>query len=377
MLLSLVSGVLFLSQIDAAQTPTSPPLEVIIREDGEREGKALAAEIAMLYWQYEPFAETLLQAQTERRFIQDVRRHVVRDQEVNPALEAHMRHLRRTIRERVRAEGEALDLHGLLERAPGAGSLLSYYIRLGASLEISESLMAQMEPNVGPGGLHPSMFASLQNQLSDRRLQTEIPPPAESPYDFQDSQVVAFQAQYEAWIEPVRLLGRLEGRDQFTRHLIIGRIASDLDAPVRDSLIEANRALIDTVDEQNAAAAFALIDQYGFETLNSEAPTATYIVASIIQHATLEDQLRLLPLIEPVALSGDFPGQTYALMYDRVAMRQNRPQRYGTQDACVDGMYTLHPIEDEAHVDERRAEMGMQPLAEYRSSLIQMYGERC
>jgi len=36
----------------------------------------------------------------------------------------------------------------------------------------------------------------------------------------------------------------------------------------------------------------------------------------------------------------------------------------------------LYPIEDEANVDKRRAEVGLSPLAEYREGLKQMYYPR-
>ncbi len=39
-----------------------------------------------------------------------------------------------------------------------------------------------------------------------------------------------------------------------------------------------------------------------------------------------------------------------------------RSTRYGTQAEIVDGAVRLSPIEDEAHVDEGRAELGMMSL---------------
>jgi len=59
-------------------------------------------------------------------------------------------------------------------------------------------------------------------------------------------------------------------------------------------------------------------------------------------------------------------GQHYALMYDRLQTRQGKPQRYGSQ-LIIDkeGNKGLMPIEDLEGVDERRAKLGMPPLAEY------------
>ena len=56
-----------------------------------------------------------------------------------------------------------------------------------------------------------------------------------------------------------------------------------------------------------------------------------------------------------------------ALLEDRVAMREGRRQIYGSQlrGTAKSGQYELFPIEDPMHVDERRASVGLPPLAEY------------
>jgi hypothetical protein len=56
------------------------------------------------------------------------------------------------------------------------------------------------------------------------------------------------------------------------------------------------------------------------------------------------------------------------MLEDRILMKEGRKQIYGTQVYSgpeTGGKLQLYPIEDEAHVDERRAAVGMPPLAEY------------
>jgi len=53
---------------------------------------------------------------------------------------------------------------------------------------------------------------------------------------------------------------------------------------------------------------------------------------------------------------------------DRILMREGKKQIYGTQlhsGPKTNGKLELYPIDDEEHVDERRAIVGLQPLAEY------------
>ena len=55
-----------------------------------------------------------------------------------------------------------------------------------------------------------------------------------------------------------------------------------------------------------------------------------------------------------------------AYLHDRVAMHDDRPQRFGTQGDCVEGAgWVPHRIEDPEAVDRRRAEVGLGPLEAY------------
>lgn len=56
---------------------------------------------------------------------------------------------------------------------------------------------------------------------------------------------------------------------------------------------------------------------------------------------------------------GEVNGLSYALLYDRVAMLEGRPQRFGSQAACVNGKLDFHPIEDRERADARRRSVGL------------------
>lgn len=353
------------------------PIAAVERSDETREGRRLAAEIAEIYWGHERLAETLAEAQAELGFIDDAARAAAGEVEVGAALSTYIAGLEAEVRVRVREAGLEYDLETLLARAPGAGNLLVRYIRYGADLEASQRLLELMAPTAGPGGLHPTMLNALQDEVAARAQADPAPATDIAPAPAGDPQLDAFLAHYGEWIETVRLLGRLEGRDQFIRHLIIGKITRPMPDDVRSALIDANDPLIETIDTENAAAALALVDAHGLEAINGAAPRAAGMIASIIQHGSTDDQRRLLVELEPLALAGRFSGQRYALMYDRTAVNSGELQRYGSQMSCVEGRHALEPIEDEANVDARRAEMGLGPLEDYRTSLIEMYGETC
>jgi hypothetical protein len=51
---------------------------------------------------------------------------------------------------------------------------------------------------------------------------------------------------------------------------------------------------------------------------------------------------------------------------------EHRKQTYGTQ---FHGKQEPAPIEDEAHVDERRKAVGLSSMAEYRRMMKKVYGQ--
>ena len=63
-----------------------------------------------------------------------------------------------------------------------------------------------------------------------------------------------------------------------------------------------------------------------------------------------------------------------AYLTDRVLLAEGKKQLYGTQFTVVDGKWKPRPLEDEANVDKRRAEVGLPPLAEYTKLIEQAYG---
>lgn len=110
-----------------------------------------------------------------------------------------------------------------------------------------------------------------------------------------------------------------------------------------------------------------LLDRYGWPQNargGGKAITGAFLV---IQHATLEDQRWGLPWLEAARERGDADGQMLALLTDRIRVREGRCQRYGTQltgQADAQGL-RVHPVEDPAELDARRAAVGLPPIADY------------
>jgi len=121
------------------------------------------------------------------------------------------------------------------------------------------------------------------------------------------------------------------------------------------------------IDERNLARLEAIISQHGWPGRSLVGKAGATTAFLIIQHSDPTAQQKYLPQIQKAAAQGEVEKSAAALLQDRVLMGQGKPQIYGSQlTANRDTKkYEFYTIEDEAHVDERRATVGLGPLAEY------------
>lgn len=149
-------------------------------------------------------------------------------------------------------------------------------------------------------------------------------------------------------------------------------IKSGVDHP--DKVIVARMAAIDS---RNTDKMKRITKQYNWPRSELVGWDGTEAAFLVVQHSPHSFQRALLPLMRKEYGTGHLSGPNYALFLDRVLVEDGRLQVYGSRaksfDQWKDGEPALYPIEDEANVDKRRAEVGLSPLAEYREMLKQMY----
>jgi hypothetical protein len=125
------------------------------------------------------------------------------------------------------------------------------------------------------------------------------------------------------------------------------------------------------IDDAHRRRLDAIIDEHGWpgKTLvGADGANAAWLIA---QHADIDRafQKKCLDKIEAMP-RGEVEPQHIAYLTDRILVGQHKPQRFGTQ---MDGQFKPQPIEDEANVDKRRAEMGLEPLAVYQKKAKDAY----
>ena len=119
--------------------------------------------------------------------------------------------------------------------------------------------------------------------------------------------------------------------------------------------------------EANARELELLVDEDGWPTCFESGEDGVQAAFLIAVHAISRPNFlrRCLTLMKSAANRGDIPAWHPATLEDRIRSLEGRPQIYGTQlDWDDDHLLSPLPIEDETTVDERRAKVGLPPLAE-------------
>lgn len=121
------------------------------------------------------------------------------------------------------------------------------------------------------------------------------------------------------------------------------------------------------VDLENTTRVAQILDTHGWLGNQEVGAQGNQAIFLVIQHADINIQEKYLPMMREAQKAGKARGADLALLEDRVLMRNGKKQIYGSQlstDSQTNKTY-FFPIEDVEHVDERRAAVGLQPIAEY------------
>jgi hypothetical protein len=133
-------------------------------------------------------------------------------------------------------------------------------------------------------------------------------------------------------------------------------------------VVAALRRLQIMINEKNLGELEILLVKNGWPKRSEVGPEAAGAAFFVLQHSNAEAQQKYISMFEECCRENEASWQQYALMFDRMRMNQNRPQRYGTHsylDPKAGSTNELYPLEDESRVDEWRNEIGLEPLKDY------------
>jgi hypothetical protein len=114
-----------------------------------------------------------------------------------------------------------------------------------------------------------------------------------------------------------------------------------------------------------------IIDEHGWpghDLVGEDGASAAWVIA---QHSDLDAdfQREALDLMRDAVARDDADPTELAYLEDRVGLADGGPQMYGTQIGCVDGRAEPAELAEPDRVDDLRAEVGLEPLADYLAEL--------
>jgi len=135
----------------------------------------------------------------------------------------------------------------------------------------------------------------------------------------------------------------------------------------RKQQIDSVQAVIRKKDEANLRFVTSLIDEQGWLGPQEVGFQGAQSLFLVIQHADLNTQKKYYPLIVEAEKEGKILSSNVAILEDRIAVREGRPQTYGSQ-----GFYDekqkktlIYPLVDAEKIDELRKARGLSTMRAY------------
>ena len=125
--------------------------------------------------------------------------------------------------------------------------------------------------------------------------------------------------------------------------------------------------LMDKADSLNVLKVSRILDEHGWLGPDIVGVNGNQALFLVVQHANLKIQEKYLPVLAEAVQKGKAQPSQLALLTDRIAVRNGKKQIFGSQIQLdpVTNKNGIFPLEDPEHVDERRAKVGLGPLADY------------
>jgi Ca-activated chloride channel family protein len=152
-----------------------------------------------------------------------------------------------------------------------------------------------------------------------------------------------------------------------TETIISKGVENDLASDALDKRLSETR-------RQNNAHLCQILKEFGWPNSALVGKDGMGAIFFLIRNSRdLDLQVALLPVVIASVKNGDAAKAQVADLVDRMRVDAGMKQLFGTQVRAGNGFLVLTPIEDEAHVDDRRKQFGMPPLAAHLRNLESEY----
>ncbi|HMG75668.1 MAG TPA: VWA domain-containing protein [Pyrinomonadaceae bacterium] len=141
-----------------------------------------------------------------------------------------------------------------------------------------------------------------------------------------------------------------------------------------DRTSDNSRKRIDESRQQDNARLCQVLKDFGWPTSDLVGPDGVTATLYLVRNSRqLDLQEALLPVIIAAVKKGEIEKAAVARLVDRMRVDAGMKQLFGTQVKVMNGFLVLTPIEGEPHVDDRRKQFGLPPLASHLRELERQY----
>lgn len=165
-------------------------------------------------------------------------------------------------------------------------------------------------------------------------------------------------------VEMANRMDSLYKEDQKLRFELVKLIKEEVSKESLDSI----KIIIREKDSSNLVFVTQLIDKQGWLTPQDIGFQGVQTMFLIIQHADLKTQKKYYPLILEAEKEGNILSSNVAILEDRIAVREGRPQTYGSQGYydSLKRKTIIYPLVDAKRLDELRKSRGLDPMKNYQ-----------
>jgi len=110
-----------------------------------------------------------------------------------------------------------------------------------------------------------------------------------------------------------------------------------------------------------------ILDKYGWPTIEMIGEQGNWTICNVIQHSDNEIRIKYLPMMRQAVKEKKLEPRFLVRTEDRIATERGDPQIYGGQMKYYPETksFNVWPVYDPINIDKRRAEIGLNPIAEF------------
>jgi hypothetical protein len=111
----------------------------------------------------------------------------------------------------------------------------------------------------------------------------------------------------------------------------------------------------------------AMLDTYGWPTKEMSGERGNWTICNVIQHSDNEIRIQYLPMMRQAVKEKKLEPRFLVRAEDRIATERGDLQIYGGQMKYYPETksFNVWPVYDPVNIDKRRAEIGLEPIAEF------------